>query len=134
VLTLLVVFVLQVPLKGDLLGLSLGAVLYVIGSTAFGMLIASLTKSQVAAIFATTILSIMPTLQFSGIIQPTSTLEGSGYVIGTIWPATYYMHLSVAAFTKGLSFIQLLPDLMMLMLFGPFLILVSWLLLKKQEA
>ncbi|MBB1272592.1 ribosome-associated ATPase/putative transporter RbbA [Psychromonas sp. SR45-3] len=133
VLTLLVVFLLQVPLKGSLLGLTLGAFLYVCASTSFGLLISSLTKSQVAAIFATSILSLMPTIQFSGMIQPTSTLEGAGNFIGSIWPATYYMHLSVAAFTKGLGFSDLISDLLILTLFGPIFLLIAAAILKKQE-
>ena len=134
ILTLLVVFLLQVPLKGSLLGLTLGAFLYVCASTSFGLLISSLTKSQVAAIFATSILSLMPTIQFSGMIQPTSTLEGVGNFIGSVWPATYYMHLSVAAFTKGLGFSDLTGDLLILTLFGPIFLVIAAAILKKQEA
>jgi ribosome-dependent ATPase len=133
ILTLMVVFLLQVPLKGSLLGLSLGAFFYVCASTAFGLLVSSITKSQVAAIFATAVLSVMPSVQFSGIIQPTSTLEGAGHFIGSVWPATYYMHLSVAAFTKGLSFNDLLQDLIVLAIFGPVFVIAAATCLKKQE-
>lgn len=134
ILTLMVVFLLQVPLKGSLLGLSLGAFFYVCASTAFGLLVSSITKSQVAAIFATAVLSVMPSVQFSGIIQPTSTLEGAGHFIGSVWPATYYMHLSVAAFTKGLSFTDLTQDLVVLAIFGPCFVIFATMFLKKQEA
>ncbi|MDO6561827.1 ribosome-associated ATPase/putative transporter RbbA [Amphritea sp. 1_MG-2023] len=134
ILTLLVIFLLGVPLKGSLLGLSLGALLYVFAATSLGLLVSSVTQSQVAAVFATAILSIMPTLSFSGLIQPTSTMEGGGYLIGQVWPATYYMHLSVAAFTKGLSFTDLLGDIVLLTLFGPALVIIAATLLKKQEA
>ncbi len=134
ILTLLVVFLLQVPLKGSLLALSLGAVLYVFASTGFGLLVSSVTKSQVAAIFATTILAMLPTIQFSGMIQPTSTLEGGGQLIGSAWPATHYMHLSVGAFTKGLHFADLSGDLVMLAAFGPILVAITAAFLKKQEA
>ena len=87
-----------------------------------------------AAVFATAILTLMPTVMFSGMIQPTSTLEGGGYIIGTLWPATYYMHLSVAAFTKGLSVWQLMNDIYVLAIFGPVFVVVTALFLKKQEA
>lgn len=133
ILTLLVVFLLQVPLKGSLLGLTVGAFLFVCASTSFGLLVSSVTTSQVAAIFATSILSLMPTIQFSGMIQPTSTLEGAGHFIGSVWPATYYMHLSVAAFTKGLGFSALSDDLLILTLFGPIFLLIAAAILKKQE-
>lgn len=134
ILTLIVVFLLQVPLKGSLLVLVLGAILYVFAATGFGLLVSSITKSQVAAVFATTILSMLPTLQFSGMIQPTSTLEGGGRLIGAIWPATYYMHLSVGAFTKGLGVSELTPDLIALAIFGPVFIALAAIFLKKQEA
>ena len=133
-LTLLVVYLLQVPLHGSLLGLSAGALLYVFTATGFGLFVSSITKSQVAAVFATAVLSLMPTIQFAGMIQPTSTLEGGGRLVGTLWPATYYMHLSVAAFTKGLGFADLMPDLVALAIFGPVLVVIAAAFLKKQEA
>jgi len=134
ILTLLVVFLLDVPLKGSFWGLALGALLYVFTSTSFGLLVSTLTKSQVAAVFATAILLIMPTINFSGLVQPTSTMEGGGYIIGLLWPATYYMHLSVAAFTKGLGFTDLIGDIIVLSFFGPILIAITAAFLKKQEA
>ena len=134
ILTLLVVFLLQVPLKGSLLGLSLATFLYVFAATGFGLLVSSVTKSQVTAVFATAILSLIPTINFSGVVQPTSTLEGAGHLIGSMWPATYYMHLSVAAFTKGLGFPDLTWDLIVLAIFGPILVAMAAAFLKKQEA
>ena len=133
ILTLMVIVILQVPLKGSFIGLFIGAFFYVFASTGFGLLIASITRTQVASIFATAILCMLPTLQFSGIFQPTSTLEGAGKVFGTLWPATYYMHLSVAAFTKGLVFWDLIPDILVLVLFGPTFVSIAAVILKKQE-
>jgi ribosome-dependent ATPase len=133
ILTFLVVFLLQVPLQGSFLGLMLGALCYVFAATGFGLLVATAAQTQVASIFATAVLCMLPTLQFSGIVQPTSTLEGAGKIIGTLWPATYYMHLSVAAFTKGLGFYDLGKDIVLLALFGPVFIVVAATFLKKQE-
>ncbi|MEX3007979.1 ribosome-associated ATPase/putative transporter RbbA [Hoeflea sp. TYP-13] len=133
ILTLVVLLVLQVPLKGSLLALASGAVLYVASATGFGLLISSFTKSQVAAVFSAAILSMLPTMQFSGLIQPVSTLEGGGRIIGSIWPTTYYMHMSVGAFTKGLDFADLMPDILALSAFIPVFVVIAALLLKKQE-
>jgi ribosome-dependent ATPase len=133
ILTLLVIFVLGVPLKGSLLALSVGALLYAASSTSYGLLISTVTNSQVAAVFAGAILSMMPTMQFSGMIQPVSTLEGGARLIGQLWPTTYYMHLSVGAFTKGLGFPALTADLIALSLFTPVFITIAAFLLKKQE-
>lgn len=133
-LTFLVIYLLQVPMKGSLLGLTVGALFYVFASTGFGLLVSSVTKTQVAAVFATTILSLLPTVMFSGLIQPTSTLEGGGRIVGFSWPATYYMHLSVATFAKGLHLSDLTDDLVMLVIFGPIFLVIAAAILKKQEA
>lgn len=134
ILTAIVVLFMDVPIKGSFITLTIGAGLYAFASTGFGLLVSSITSSQVAAVFATSILSMLPTLQFAGLIQPTSTLEGGGRIIGLIWPATYYMHLSVGAFTKGLGFSELGMDLIALTIFGPIFILLTASMLKKQEA
>jgi ribosome-dependent ATPase len=134
ILTAIVIFVLEVPLKGSFVALTIGALLYVAASTGYGLLISILTKSQVAAVFAGAILSMMPTMQFSGMLQPVSTLEGGARIMGTLWPTTYYMHLSVGAFTKGLGIVDLFQDLVALALFVPVFVLVAAAFLKKQEA
>ena len=134
ILTLVVLLVLQVPLKGSFFALLVGTVLYVASATGFGLLVSSFTRSQVAAVFTTAILSMLPTMQFSGLIQPVSTLEGGGRIIGSLWPTTYYMHMSVGAYTKGLDFADLLTDILVLAAFIPVFIMIAVLLLKKQEA
>ena len=102
-------------------------------TTSYGLVIATVTSSQVAAVFATAILSLMPTFQFSGFLQPVSALEGAARTLGNLWPATYYMHMSVGAFTKGLGLADLLPDLLALCAFVPVFIAVSAFGLRKQE-
>ena len=92
-----------VPIKGSFLTLTLCTLLYVMATTGIGMVTSTFTSSQVAAVFVTAILTIVPTIQFSGLLQPVSTLEGSAGFIGSIWPATYYMHSSLGAYTKGLG-------------------------------
>jgi len=134
VLTLIVVLVLEVPLKGSVLVLACGALLYVAASTGYGLLISTLTTSQVAAVFAGAILSMLPTMQFSGMLQPVSTLDGAARIMGTLWPTTYYMHMSVGTFTKGLGISDLTTDLLALAAFVPVFILIAAIFLKKQEA
>lgn len=128
-----VVLVMGVPIKGSIISLILGGLLYVTATTSLGFLIASFVKSQVAAVFITAVLTMMPTMQFSGMMQPVSTLDDTGRMIGSFWPTTYFMHLSVGSFTKGLNFTELSADLKALLLFIPAFIGLSVLLLKKQE-
>ena len=132
-LTSMTIWVFGVPLKGSALALAIGAALYVWATTAFGLVISALTTSQVAAVFATTLAALIPTIQFSGLLQPVSTLEGGARVIGDFWPATYFLHLSVGAFTKGLDWTTLAPDLLALGCFGPALTAIAVLSLRMQE-
>lgn len=133
ILTLFVVLAMGVPIKGSALALAIGGVLYVTVTTALGFLFSSPVKSQVAAVFVTAVLTMMPTMQFSGLLQPVSTLEESGRIIGSLWPTTYFMHLSIGSFTKGLGFADLSSDLWTLLAFIPVLIGLSVLFLRKQE-
>lgn len=133
ILTIVVVFLLGVPMKGSLLTLSFGALLYVTATTGYGLLVSNLASSQVTAVLLAAILSMMPTMQFSGMFQPVSTLEGAARVMGTMWPAGYYLHISVGTFTKGLSAAELIPDLIKLAMFPPVFWSLCVLLLKKQE-
>jgi ribosome-dependent ATPase len=134
ILAIMAVTVFGVPLKGSGPMLAVCAVLYVSATTAIGLVVASFTRSQVAAVFATAILTMLPTTQFSGLLQPVSTLEGNARIVGTLWPTTYFMHASVGAFTKGLDARLLLPDALALAAFVPVLLVVAMLLLRRQEA
>jgi ribosome-dependent ATPase len=122
-----------VPIKGSFLLLALCTLLYVIVTTGIGMVTSTLTKTQVAAVFITAILTIQPTIQFAGLLQPVSTLEGSARFIGNIWPTTYYMHSSVGAYTKGLQPHLMGKDLLVLAITIPILLALSMLGLKKQD-
>ncbi|MCM2473478.1 ribosome-associated ATPase/putative transporter RbbA [Rhizobium sp. CG5] len=133
IMTATVVFIFQVPLKGDGLTLAVGALFYAAAATGYGLFISSFTSSQVAAVFAGAVLSMLPTMQFSGMSQPISTLEGGARLMGSFWPTTYYMQISVGAFTKGLGFGDLAYDLLALAAFSPVFLVLSMLLLKKQE-
>ena len=83
--------------------------------------------------FVAMIGTILPTIQFSGLINPVSSLEGVGRVVGELFPATYMLVISRGTFSKALG----LPDLQMsfvwILLAVPVIMTCSILLLKKQE-
>jgi ribosome-dependent ATPase len=133
ILTVLALIIFRVPIKGSFLTLALCTVLYVTATTGIGMVTSTFTTSQVAAVFVTAILTIVPTIQFSGLLQPVSTLKGGAGFIGSIWPASYYMHSSLGAYTKGLGLRLMTVDLLFLAGCIPVLLAISWLGLRKQE-
>jgi ribosome-dependent ATPase len=124
----------DVPIKGSFLTLAVATVLYVIISTSIGLLISTFTHSQVAAIVGTAILTMVPAINFSGVLDPLSSLEGVGAFIGHIFPTTYYLIIARGTFSKGLGFHDLAPWFIPLIVTIPILIGLTASLLKKQES
>ncbi|QTT86258.1 ribosome-associated ATPase/putative transporter RbbA [Pseudomonas chlororaphis] len=123
-----------VPFKGSGLTLAFGGLLYVLATTSLGLLISAFTRTQIAAILGTMIITSLPTIQFSGLIVPRSSLDGAGALMGQLFPAGYFLDIAVGTFTKALDLRQLWPQC--LALFGFFLGFtgLSLAMLKKQEA
>ncbi len=132
-LLLLCVFLFHVPVKGSLATLILGTLLYVGAATGFGQLVSTFTKTQVAAVFATTVISIIPAANFSGVLVPVSSLEGPARLAGLGFPSAWYELVSVGTFTKGLGFQDLWFNLLMLAAFFVGFGVAATLILRKQE-
>ncbi len=133
ILTTMAIIVFGISIKGNFLILTFCTLLYVIVTTGIGMVVSTFTSSQVAAVFVTSIITLVPTIQFSGLLQPVSTLTGSAKLMGVLWPTSYYMHASKGVFTKGLGADLLMQDVVFLACCIPVLWIVSVLALRKQE-
>jgi len=123
----------QVPFKGSLAALCAGALVYVTATTGLGLLTSTLINSQIAAIAAASISTLLPAIQFSGLMDPTSSLEGLGAWIGAVYPTTHFLTISRGTFSKALGFADLAGSFIPLLLAVPVLTIASVLLLKKQE-
>jgi len=132
-LTVMAVVVFRVPVKGSFTTLALAALLYVTASTSIGLVISAFTRSQVAALFGTAVLTILPAVQFSGMTDPVSSLEGVGAVIGRIYPTTHFLTISRGTFAKALNFHDLSGSFIPLLLAVPLLTILGVALLRKQE-
>jgi ribosome-dependent ATPase len=132
-LVLLALFLFKVPVKGSFPALGAGALLFVISSTGFGLLVSSFVNTQIAAIFAAAILSIMPTINFSGFLSPVSSLTGGGRIAGYGYPSSYFHKISVGTFTKALDFGDLLINYLVLAAFSAVFLLLCLAMLKSQE-
>ncbi|MFP5074081.1 ribosome-associated ATPase/putative transporter RbbA [Neisseria sp. WLZKY-1] len=122
-----------VPLKGSFAALALGTLLMAAASTAMGLLVSCFVRSQLAALFAASIIAMIPAMNYSGFLYPMSTLSGGGYAIGKTFPASWYLTVSLGTFAKGLGLRDLLPQYAAISAFAAGCIALSCLLLKKQE-
>ena len=129
----LALFVFRVPLKGSFLTLLVATLIYVTVTTAYGMMVSAFARTQIAALFGTAILTVLPATMFAGMMVPVSSLAGMARIMGRLFPMTYYLPVSVGTFTKGLGFHDLGTNLAALALFIPVLTLLNLFLLRKQE-
>jgi ribosome-dependent ATPase len=133
-LTLLAVTLFDVPMKGNFLTAAAGALLYVACTTGIGLFVSTLTRTQVAALFATAILTVVPAAHYCGLIDPVSSLEGVGRLVGNIYPTAHFITISRGTFNKALDFTGLYGSFIPLLIAIPVLIGLSAAFLKKQEA
>jgi ribosome-dependent ATPase len=133
VLVAAAVFIFRVSITGSFITLTLGAFLYVITTTSLGMVISTFMRSQIAALFCTAILTMVPAVEFSGLLNPISSMEGIGRVIGEIFPTAPFVTISRGTFSKGLGFVDLQSSFVPLLIAVPVLIGLGAILLRKQE-
>ena len=80
----------------------------------------------------TALATIIPATQYCGLIDPVSSLEGAGAIIGRIYPTTYFVTISRGVFSKALGFADLGGSFLPLLAAIPVLLGLGALLLKKQ--
>lgn len=132
-LSLFAVALFDVPVKGSFATLTLATAIFVVFSTGFGLFASTFTRSQIAAIFFAMMGSMLPAMEFSGMIDPVSSLEGVGRVMGEIYPASHYVTISRGVFNKALGMADLRAEFTPMVLAALVILGVSVILLKKQE-
>ena len=105
-----------------------------IATTGFGQLISSFTRTQVAAVFATAILSIVPAVNFSGIFAPVSSLSGGAKVLGLTFPSAWYQPVTVGVFAKALGMLDMWRNVAAITIIALTFFILSLIFLNKQEA
>lgn len=90
---LLSVFVLDVPIAGSLIALLGVSPLFIFVSLALGLLISCITRTQVAALLASAMVLMIPTIILSGIIFPIESMPGILQAFSCLIPARWYVAL-----------------------------------------
>ena len=107
--------------------------LNVSATTGLGLLMSTVTESQVAAMVGTSIGTLLPAIQFSGMLDPVSSLEGAGAWVGMAYPTTHFLTISRGTFSKALGLSDLYTSFIPLLIVVPVLVALGTVLLKKQE-
>ena len=133
-MTLLAVTLFGVPVSGSFPALAAAMLLFCLIATGMGLLVSAVTKSQIAAMFFAMIGTLIPAVQFGGLTDPVSSLQGVGRTIGEIYPASHIFTISRGVFNKALDFSDLSASFQPLLLAVPVILGLAILLLKKQES
>jgi ribosome-dependent ATPase len=132
-MTVAAVGLLGVPLRGSVAALLAASFLFCVCSTGIGLLASSFTRSQIGAIFFTMIGTMLPAIQFAGLINPVTALQGAGRAIGDAYPASHMLTIARGVFSKGLGFGELMPDFVALLAAVPAILGLAVLALPRQE-
>ncbi|MNK65641.1 putative ABC transporter ATP-binding protein YbhF [compost metagenome] len=133
-MALLAVTAFGVPVKGSLATLIGATFIFNICATGIGLFASTFTRSQIAALFVTMIGTMIPAIQFSGLLNPVSSMEGVGKAIGLMYPATHMLNISRGVFNKALGLGDLHASFWPLIVAIPVILGVTVALLKKQES
>lgn len=133
ILTAMTIYGFGVPLKGDLLTLAFGAALYVFVTTGIGLLVSSFTRTQLAALLISLIVTVVPSFLYSGLMTPISSLVGGAAWVARGFPAAYFLNIAVGCFTKNLSFSDLWLNYAVLACMAIVVMTASIALLRKQD-
>ena len=127
------VTVFGVPITGSFATLTLGAVLFSLCSTGMGLLASTVTRSQIAAMFFAMVGTLIPAVQFAGLINPVSSMTGFARWVGEVYPASHMFTISRGVFNKALALQDLQAEFWPMLAAVPVIVGAAILLLRKQE-
>ena len=91
----------NVPLAGNLGLFLLASIPYVISTVAIGLLVSTLTRSQLTAMLLAIVLTMMPAFIFSGFMFPVYTMPGILQFYSYFFPARYFTEITHDVFLRG---------------------------------
>jgi drug efflux transport system permease protein len=132
VLWLMAVFLFAVPFKGNLLLFLSTSLLFVLTSTGIGLVVSLLVSTQQAALIITILLSTVPTILFSGLVVPVSSLSQAAQFQAHLFPGMYYTNIVRGTFLKNIGPAVLWPDILALGVYAAMLGTIGYRLFTKR--
>jgi ABC-2 type transport system permease protein len=106
----------SVPMQGGWGALSLGIVLFIMGSLALGFLLSTLARTQLQAM-QMSFFYMLPSILLSGFMFPFRGMPDWAQALGTLIPVTHFLRVVRGALLKGLGMSDLWPSLAALAVF-----------------
>lgn len=125
IILLLSYYVLDDPVKGNLVLLLAESTLFIITSLSLGMFVSSSAHTQTAAMFGTLVRLFMPTLMFSGFMFPIDNMPVPLQIISNVIPAKWFYYNVKSIMIKGLGFYLVWKETLILFGMTLFLLVMS---------
>lgn len=122
---LLSVYVLHVPVAGSLPWLVAVSLVFIFVSLSLGLLISTLTQTQVAAMLASGLVLMMPTMLLSGMIFPVESMPWVLQGISAAIPARWYIQAVRKLMIQGVDVVNVLTEVGVLLGMAVVLVTVS---------
>jgi len=122
---LLSVYALDLPIKGSVPLLVAESTLLIITALSLGLYISTITKSQQAAMFASMLGMMLPTMLLSGYMFPIENMPIVLQVISNVVPAKWYYIIVKDVMLKGLGFSAIWKETVILIGMTIFFILIA---------
>jgi len=126
IILLMSVFVLNVPISGNLLWLNVLTLLFIVVALSLGLLISTIVNSQVAAILASGMGLIMPVMMLSGYIFPIESMPSILQWISGIIPARWFVAGAKKLMIEGVPVQHVMKEMIILTIMAVFIITVSF--------
>lgn len=91
----------EIPFRGSLPLLLAVSFIYVLTTVGIGLLVSTVTRSQLAAMLLALIVTLMPSFLFSGFLFPVFTMPVVLQLYSQLFPASHFMEISRGIVLKG---------------------------------
>ena len=132
ILWLMATMLFGAPFKGDPLFFFIASVIYVICTTGIGLLVSLIVRTQVAAMMLTVVVTIVPSVLYSGLLVPIASMDAQAQFEAHLFPAMYYTDIALGSFLKGIGLEQLWGKVLALVIYAIVLWVLSYLLFHKR--
>jgi ABC-2 type transport system permease protein len=122
---LIAVFMLDVPINGNIFSLYFVSIIFIFVALALGLLISSVTEKQSVALLMSAMGLMMPVVMLSGLMFPIENMPIILQGIAQIIPAKWYIEAIRNIMIKGLGLKDIIPELIVLSLMAVVLIAAS---------
>jgi ABC-2 type transport system permease protein len=125
------VFWFRVPIAGSISLLLLFSIIFLFGALGVGLLISTVSKSQLQAM-QLSMFMIMPNILLSGYMFPREAMPKVIYGLSTVLPLTYFIKVLRGIILKGNGIAQLYNELIILIGFGILFLVLATIKFKKK--